>query len=41
MGKIVLKNGTIVNEGIVQEKDILIVDDVISKILMVYHTSLK
>ncbi len=32
MGKIVLKNGTIVNEGIVQEKDILIVDDVISKI---------
>lgn len=27
-----MKNGTIVNEGIVQEKDILIVDDVISKI---------
>ena len=32
MGKIVLKNGIIVNEGIVQENDILIIDDVISKI---------
>ncbi|WP_405412458.1 dihydroorotase [Maribacter sp. Asnod1-A12] len=32
MGKILLKNGTIVNEGVTQESDILIVDDVIAKI---------
>jgi len=32
MGKILLKNGTIVNEGLTQESDILIIDDVISKI---------
>ncbi|MEP2279530.1 dihydroorotase [Maribacter sp.] len=32
MGKILLKNGIIVNEGIAQEKDILIIDDLIAKI---------
>ncbi|WP_282048461.1 dihydroorotase [Maribacter aquivivus] len=32
MGKILLKNGIIVNEGVAQESDILIVDDVIAKI---------
>ncbi|MDF4203622.1 dihydroorotase [Maribacter sp. SA7] len=32
MGKILLKNGIIVNEGVTQESDILIVDDVIAKI---------
>lgn len=32
MGKILLKNGTIVNEGIIQQSDILIVDDIIVKI---------
>jgi len=32
MGKILLKNGIIVNEGVAQESDILIIDDLISKI---------
>jgi dihydroorotase len=32
MGKILLKNGVIVNEGVIQENDILIVDDLIVKI---------
>ncbi|WP_405400673.1 dihydroorotase [Maribacter sp. Asnod2-G09] len=32
MGKILLKNGIIVNEGVAQESDILIVDDIIAKI---------
>ncbi|SIP94487.1 dihydroorotase [Maribacter ulvicola] len=32
MGKILLKNGIIVNEGVAQESDILIVDDLIAKI---------
>ncbi|MDP5061388.1 MAG: dihydroorotase [Maribacter sp.] len=32
MGKILLKNGTIVNEGIIQQSDILIVDDIIVKV---------
>ncbi|MGO4919267.1 dihydroorotase [Maribacter spongiicola] len=32
MGKILLKNGTIVNEGIIQQSDILIVNDIIVKI---------
>ena len=32
MGKILLKNGIIVNEGIAQESDILIIDDLIAKI---------
>jgi len=32
MGKILLKNGTMVNEGVIQENDILIVDDLIVRI---------
>tara|TARA_R110000744_G_scaffold11849_2_gene35799 strand:+ start:2623 stop:3960 length:1338 start_codon:yes stop_codon:yes gene_type:complete len=32
MGKILLKNGIIVNEGIIEESDILIVDEIIVKI---------
>ena len=32
MGKILLKNGIIVNEGIIEENDILIVDEIIVKI---------
>lgn len=32
MGKILLKNGIIVNEGVAQESDILIIDDLIAKI---------
>ncbi|WP_291964192.1 dihydroorotase [Maribacter sp.] len=32
MGKILLKNGIMVNEGVTQESDILIIDDVIAKI---------
>ena len=32
MGKILLKNGIVVNEGVTQERDILIIDDVIAKI---------
>ncbi|WP_324025108.1 dihydroorotase [Maribacter sp. BPC-D8] len=32
MGKILLKNGIIVNEGVAQDSDILIVDDIIAKI---------
>lgn len=32
MGKILLKNGIMVNEGVTQESDILVIDDVIAKI---------